>query len=386
MIKREKILEVLESYKPKKLTIGCIGSHSALDICDGAKDEGFETFVFCEEGREEPYTRYFRSRYANKKLVSGCVDQAIVLKKFDEMLDEKWQDYMQEKNLLFIPNRSFVVYVGNEPIAEKFYVPLVGSRGMLGMEERGEGKDYYWLCQKAGIATPKRVESPKQIDSLVMVKLPHAKQRLERGFFTAANYKEFKEKSKRLLKLGVITKEDLKKARIEEYILGPVMNFDFFYSPVNEALGEEGLELLGIDWRFESNLDGLVRLPAGQQLSLREKQRDPLYIVVGHNTCTLRESILRHIFGMGEKFVEASQKHCKPGIIGAFCLQTIITPELKPVVYDVALRIGGGTNVHAYLGHPYGNILWRKRMSSGRRTALEIKRARENELLEEIVT
>jgi 5-formaminoimidazole-4-carboxamide-1-(beta)-D-ribofuranosyl 5'-monophosphate synthetase len=75
-----------------------------------------------------------------------------------------------------------------------------------------------------------------------------------------------------------------------------------------------------------------------------------------------------------------------PGMIGAFCLQTIITPEMKPVVYDVAFRIGGGTNVHGWVGHTYGNLLWRQRMSSGRRTALELRRAIENNMLHEILT
>jgi 5-formaminoimidazole-4-carboxamide-1-(beta)-D-ribofuranosyl 5'-monophosphate synthetase len=114
--------------------------------------------------------------------------------------------------------------------------------------------------------------------------------------------------------------------------------------------------------------------------------KEPLYIVVGHNICTARESILKYVFEIGEKFVKATQKYFKPGIIGAFCLQTIIKPEMEPVVYDVAFRIGGGTNVHAFWGHPYGNVLWRKRMSSGRRTALEIKRAIKHNMLEKIVT
>ncbi len=55
-------------------------------------------------------------------------------------------------------------------------------------------------------------------------------------------------------------------------------------------------------------------------------------------------------------------------------------------VYDIATRIGGGTNVHTYLGAPYGNSLFRTRMSSGRRLALEIKRALELDQLEKIVT
>ncbi|MEM3527199.1 MAG: DUF1246 domain-containing protein, partial [Candidatus Bathyarchaeia archaeon] len=40
----------LSKYDLGNLRIGTIGSHSALDICDGAKDEGFETVTLCQRG------------------------------------------------------------------------------------------------------------------------------------------------------------------------------------------------------------------------------------------------------------------------------------------------------------------------------------------------
>jgi 5-formaminoimidazole-4-carboxamide-1-(beta)-D-ribofuranosyl 5'-monophosphate synthetase len=55
-------------------------------------------------------------------------------------------------------------------------------------------------------------------------------------------------------------------------------------------------------------------------------------------------------------------------------------------VFDVAARIGGGTNVHLALGHPYGNALWRGPMSTGRRIALELRRATAEDRLAEVVT
>ena len=41
--------------------------------------------------------------------------------------------------------------------------------------------------------------------------------------------------------------------------------------------------------------------------------------------------------------------------------------DLHFYIYDVAPRIGGGTNVHMDVGHPYGNSLYRTNMSTGRR-------------------
>jgi 5-formaminoimidazole-4-carboxamide-1-(beta)-D-ribofuranosyl 5'-monophosphate synthetase len=301
------------------------------------------------------------------------------------MISEGEQKRIVEDNVLFIPNRSFTSYIDIERIEEEFFVPMMGSRNLLSSEERGKGKDYYWLLDKAGLPYPKKIKNPEDIGCLSIIKLHHAQKKLERGFFTAKNFSEYQDKSEKLIKGGVITREDLSNARIEEYVLGPVFNLDFFYSPIEEEL--EKLELLGVDWRFETSLDGHVRLPAPQQMSLvGGKQEVPEYTVCGHNTATLRESLLEKAFELGEKYVEASQKYYKPGIIGAFCLQTCVDKDLNFFIYDVAPRIGGGTNVHMSVGHPYGNTLWRTNMSTGRRTALEVKRAIKENRLEEVVT
>ena len=255
---------------------------------------------------------------------------------------------------------------------------------MLRMEERTEEQDYYWLLEKGGLPFPERIESPEDIDCLSIVKLHHAEKTLERGFFTCANFQEFQEKSETLLSQGVIDKKSLAGARIERYVIGPVFNLNFFYSPLEDEFSK--LELLGVDWRFESSLDGHVRLPAPQQMSLNLDQQIPEMTVVGHNSATIRESLLEGAFELGEKFIEVSKKYYDPGIIGPFCLQTCIDKDMNYHIYDVAPRIGGGTNVHVNVGHPYGNALWRRPMSSGRRIALEIRRATEQDRLLEVLT
>ncbi|RLF79606.1 5-formaminoimidazole-4-carboxamide-1-(beta)-D-ribofuranosyl 5'-monophosphate synthetase [Thermococci archaeon] len=379
MIEREQILEILENYNKENIIIGAIGSHSALDIADGAKEEGFKTLIVSQRGRHRTYAHYFKEKRTKDGLTKGFIDEVIILEKFAQIVDI--QEELRKKNVIFIPNRSFVVYTGIDKVENDFLVPLFGSRNLLRSEERSEEKSYYWLLEKAGLPYPEPIGDPEDINELVIVKLPHAKKRLERGFFTAASYKEFKEKAEKLTKLGVITEGDLAKARIERYIIGPVFNFDFFYSPIDEEI-----ELLGIDWRFETSLDGHVRLPAHQQLTLPEHQFEPEYTVCGHASSTLRESLLEKVFDMAEKYVEATQKYYPPGIIGPFTLQTALDKDLNFYIYDVAPRTGGGTNIHMAMGHPYGNALWRKPMSTGRRIALEIKRAIELDELEKVVT
>jgi len=381
LIDRSKVLEVLEGYDLKNLRIGMIASHSALDTADGAVEENFRTLAVCQEGREKPYVKYFRAdRDKSGKIVTGMIDEVMMLKKFPEILEQENQDILREKNTLFVPNRSFTSYCGIDAVEDQFMLPLLGSRNLLRSEERGDKRDYYWLLEKAGLPFPEPIEA-EDINQLVMVKLPHAVKTLERGFFTAASYEEYCQKADLLLRQNVIDQDGIELARIERYIIGPVFNLDYFYSPITKRV-----ELIGIDWRFETSLDGHCRLPATQQLTLNERQINPEYTVCGHNSATLRESLLEKAFGLAEKYVEATQEYYAPGIIGPFCLQTCVDKDLNFFIYDVAPRIGGGTNVHMAVGHPYGNALWRTNMSTGRRLAREVRVALENDCLDKIVT
>ena len=385
MIQQSEIKTILEDYDQLKLRIGMTASHSALDLCDGAIEEGFPTVAYCQKGRERIYSEYFRTqRSTSGRVRRGMVDKTVVLDRFDGILNSEFQQGMRDRNMIFIPNRAFTSYCGIDRIENEFRVPMFGTRSMLRMEERTEEFDYYWLLEKAGLPYPEAIEDPQDIDCLVIVKLHHAQKKLERGFFTCASYEEYVEKSRELLSQGVIDEESLKTARIERYVIGPVFNLNFFYSPLEEDMPQ--LELLGVDWRFESSLDGHVRLPAPQQMTMPEHQQIPEMTVVGHNTATIRESLLEGAFELGEKFVKASKEHYDPGVIGPFCLQTCIDKDMNFHIYDVAPRVGGGTNVHVNVGHPYGNSLWRRPMSTGRRIALEIRRAAEQDRLLEVLT
>jgi 5-formaminoimidazole-4-carboxamide-1-(beta)-D-ribofuranosyl 5'-monophosphate synthetase len=370
---------------PATPTVATVGSHSAIDIADGAATEGLPTLVLAQAGREATYARYFRTvRGPKGDRQRGCVDEVWVYPKFSDLAAPDEQEKLRRKGALLVPNRAFSSYVPLDTIENDFRVPIFGSRSMLRIEERAERENYYTLLEQAGVPTPRRLAGPEAIDRLAIVKLPHASRRLERGFFTAASAEEYREKSERLLAAGTILAADLAAARIEEYVLGPVFNFNFFFSPL--APRAYGLELLGVDERRESDLDGLVRLPAAQQLALPEAARIPQYTVVGHGTLTVRESLLEEIFRLAEKFVDASRRRYPPGILGPFCLQTCLDKEGRPSVFDVAARIGGGTNVHLGVGHPYGNALWRSPMSSGRRVAVELRRASAEGRLSEVLT
>jgi 5-formaminoimidazole-4-carboxamide-1-(beta)-D-ribofuranosyl 5'-monophosphate synthetase len=383
-IPQDEIRSMLSGYGPQPV-IGTVGSHSALDITDGAVTEGFRTLVLAQAGREATYQRYFRARRDAAGIIEhGCVDEVWTYPKFLDLLSDAEQERLRAHHVLLVPNRALSSYLPLDALEDRLRVPMVGSRALLRIEERNERDNYYELLAHARIPIPERIGSPQEIEGLAIVKLPHATRRLERGFFTAASFEEFQHKSAGLIQRQIIAPADLAGARIERYVVGPVFNFNYFFSPLAPA--GEGLELLGVDERRESSLDGLVRLPAAQQLELPESARVPQYTVVGHGTLTVRESILEEVFRLGERFVTAARERYAPGIIGPFCLQTCIDSDGHLTVFDVAARIGGGTNIHLAMGHPYANALWRTPMSSGRRLALEVRRALAEDRLNEIVT
>lgn len=385
MINRDEVLSNLGRYNLKDARIGVLASHSALDTCDGASSEGFKTLAVCQKGREKTFANYFKTqRAADGSIIRGVVDDTLVLDRFGDVMKQENQEYLMNTNTLWVPNRSFTSYCSIDDVEDNFKVPMVGSRNLLRSEERGGPQDYYWLLEKANLPFPKKVEKPEDIDGLTIIKVHHAQKKLERGFFTAKSYEQYLEKSQELIKQGVLAPDFEQHARMEQYIIGPVFNLDFFYSPLEEK-GEK-TELLGIDWRFESSLDGYARLPGKQQVELENDGIIPEYTVCGHNSATLRESLLDKAFEMAEKYVKATQELYKPGIIGPFCLQTCVDKDLNFYIYDVAPRIGGGTNVHMSVGHPYGNTLWRTNMSTGRRLSMEVRKAIEQERIEEIIT
>ncbi|MHA1595557.1 MAG: formate--phosphoribosylaminoimidazolecarboxamide ligase family protein [Candidatus Baldrarchaeia archaeon] len=363
---REMAALVEKEYDWENIHIGVLGSHSALDVLDGAKDEGFKTVVICQKGRELPYLRFRR-----------LADEVIVLERFRDIIRENVQDKLRKLNTIFVPNRSFSVYVGYESIEEEFYVPIFGSRQLLRAEERYGEVNYYKILDAAGILRPKTFKSPDEIDRPVIVKAMAAGS-VERAFFIARNSKDFWRKARDFMERGLLEEEELRRASIEEFVVGVDFNFNYFHSVVRGDV-----EFHGIDRRLQTNVHGLVRLPAFIQMDLDVVVRN---VEIGHMPATIRESQLQKVFEMGDAFVRAAKELYPPGIIGPFTLQSIVTSDLKIYVVDVAFRIGGGTNIYAGVGSQYSKFYFGEPISMGRRIAIEIREAIEKEALGSVVT
>lgn len=375
MIHHEDILNVLRTYDPEDIHIGVLGGHSALDVCRGAKKHGFKTVAVCQKGREKTYDKYYKARGGK-----GCIDETIVLSKFSDITQEKVVKKLQRLNTIFIHNRYFWVYFDFNKIENDFAVPIFGTRGLLKTEERDQELNQYHILRQAGIRIPRMYNDPHKIDRLVLVKTPEAERGYERAFFFASSYEEYKRESDEMVKKLMITEEGLKNATIEEFVVGAQVNFNFFYSPLTDEL-----ELMGTDTRRQTNLDGLLRVPAPYQADVLKHV--PLkYIETGHITCTIKESLIEKAYEAGENFVAATKEVHPPGIIGPFALQGAITagpPKEEFVVFDVSMRIPGspGTRFTPYSGYLYGDSI-----SYGERIAMELRKAIDEKRLMELVT
>lgn len=374
------VARALAAYDRSRLTLCSIGSHSALEIAYGARAQELRNLVVTAKGRERTYVRYFAAR--ERPVRRGCVDGVVELDSFPDILNDDVQERLLRENVLFVPNRSFEVYLRQkyeyDEIERRMLVPFLGNRRLLKAEERGGDTDQYALLTKAGIRHPERFASPNEIDRLVMVKAPHARVSFERGFFLASSSQEFQATGDRLIAEGALTPEGLATARIEEYALGPSVNFNFFYSPL---LGE--LELSGTDTRRQTNLEGFRNLPpaaldAVRGVAMRLEE-------AGHVAVTVLESMLEPAFEMGERFVTAARELQPPGVIGPFALQCVVAagPPKELVCYDVSLRMPGSPGTRYT---PYSAYRWGRDVSVGERVAMEVVMARDTDRLGDVLT
>ncbi|MBI2654810.1 formate--phosphoribosylaminoimidazolecarboxamide ligase [Candidatus Woesearchaeota archaeon] len=323
----------------QKYTIATIGSHSALQVFKGAHDEGFKTIAVCKKGSERPYKMF------------GVADEIISIDSYRNF--PKIQNELIKKNAIVIPHGSFVTYMGYEEV-EKLKVNYFGNKKILKWES-DRNLERQWLVN-SGLKVPGLYKSPKDIDGLVIVKFMGAEG--GKGYFLAKDEKDFNKK---------IKPYKLRKYVIQEYIIGVPLFIHYFYSPLTNEI-----EIMGMDIRYESNVDSLGRISARDQIVL--PKIDPSYVIVGNIPVVVRESFLPRLITMGENVVKQSQKLAPPGLFGPFCLETILTPEEEIHVFEISARIVAGTNPYIE-GSPYTALKYNVPMSTGRRIALEIKNA-----------
>ena len=294
----------------------------------------------------------------------------IVVEKFNEILGDSCQQRLSQTNSILVPIGTLIAYMNSEQI-ESLTTPIFGNKWILRWEADRNLKQQ--LMEESQLNTPKYIKSKNDIEKLCIVKLHGAAG--GRGYFLAWDKKTFEEGARKLVMQNAIKNED--DLYIQEYAMGVPTYLQFFYSPLTNEL-----ELMGVDKRYESDVDGIGRIPAKEQLGV---ELEPSYNVVGNIPLVLRESLLVEAYAMGERFVEAAKRLVPPGMNGPFCLEGVYDREGNFVTFEFSARIVAGTNLYLD-GSPYSGLIFPQPMSMGRRIAHEIKIANGKSRIKELLT
>ncbi len=345
----------LASVRDRVPTVTTLCSHSSLQIFHGARAEGLSTLGLSVGPPPRFYDAFPLAR----------PDRFLSVPKVKELSGAA--DRLRAEGAIVIPTGSFVEYLGPEAFAA-LDVPVFGNRAVLGWES-DRRKEREWL-DSAGVPMPKRYEEESEVDGPVIVKYYGAKG--GKGFFLAKNREALHD----FTPTGPYV--------IQEYVLGTRYYMHFFYSPLSDRgyrVGHGSLELLGMDRRDEANIDELYKLGAQEEL-LRAGIR-PTFVVTGNVPVILRESLLPKAFDVAARIVERSIE-LFGGMVGPFCVEGIMTEELEFKVFEISTRIVAGTNLFIS-GSPYSDLI-APGLSTGRRIAQEINRARTEGRLSEILS
>ena len=86
------------------ISVATLGSHCALQLLKGAKDEGIKTLLICEKKRENLYRRF------------KFIDELILVDSFIEILEPKCVSVLKENNSILIPHGTLVAQMNSEQI------------------------------------------------------------------------------------------------------------------------------------------------------------------------------------------------------------------------------------------------------------------------------
>lgn len=340
------------STNTKDYCIATMGSHSALQILKGARDEGIRNLVICKKGQERPYLSY------------GVADEILLVDDWSQW-NEALEEDLIRRNAILIPHGSFVAYLGPERVM-KTQAMYYGTKEILKWES-DRTLERQWL-ESSGIQMPALFQKPEDIDRPVIVKFHGAQGGF--GYFVVKSAEQFYEVKNRKY-------PDQQDYALQEYIVGVPLYVHYFYSPITKEL-----EIMSFDKRYESNADSIGRIRAEDQLAANIHTS---YTIIGNIPVVVRESLLPQFFTMGENVVAQSQKlKAGKGLFGPFCLECIVTRKLQIFVFEISARIVAGTNPFVE-GSPYTALRYKEPMSTGRRIARDIKQAIEQGRLDEVL-
>ena len=121
-------------------SIATLGSHCALQLLKGAKDEGFKTLLICEKKRQKLYERF------------KFIDELVLVDSFSEVINERCNSILQKNNSILIPHGTLIAQMSSEQI-ESIKTPIFGNKNILRWESDRNLKQK--LMDEANLPTPK---------------------------------------------------------------------------------------------------------------------------------------------------------------------------------------------------------------------------------------
>src|SRR6202789_4150749 len=135
-------------------TIATLGSHSALQILKGARDEGFKTIAIVSPDTERLYKSF------------AFIDEVITIQQYSDFMGLVPE--LEKRKIIIVPHGSFVAYLSLDD-HKKMAIPYFGNKAVLDWEASRE-LQRQWLT-RAGLKVPRQFRTGAEIDRPVIVKL-----------------------------------------------------------------------------------------------------------------------------------------------------------------------------------------------------------------------
>ena len=221
-----------------------------------------------------------------------------------------------------MPHGSFVAYLSLDD-HKKMTIPYFGNKAVLDWEASRE-LQRQWLT-RAGLKVPRQFRTGAEIDRPVIVKLYGAQG--GKGYMFLRDAQDFEARA------GAPQGSYI----LQEYIIGVPFYIHYFYSPLQAS--SRSCRWTGATKRT-SIRSGRIPAPAQEGMDIEPVLRRRRQLAALAARVDAGRS-----HRMGEDVVRVSQEICRPkGLFGAFCIETIITPDAQFYIMEISARIVAGTN------------------------------------------
>ena len=296
------------STNTKDYCIATMGSHSALQILKGARDEGIRNLVICKKGQERPYLSY------------GVADEILLVDDWSQW-NEALEEDLIRRNAILIPHGSFVAYLGPERVM-KTQAMYYGTKEILKWES-DRTLERQWL-ESSGIQMPSLFQKPEDIDRPVIVKFHGAQGGF--GYFVVKSAEQFYEVKNRKYLISRTTRS--------RNIVG-VPLYVHFYSPSQEVGDHEFRQAVRI---HADSIDASAPRTNWRRTSTQLHDHRQLPWWFASRSC-------RSSFTMGRRGrAPESEAQSWEGALRSVCLECIVTRKLQIFVFEFSARIVAGTN------------------------------------------